>query len=612
MSNATERLSPLPDPATSPAGPNRLTSREVFRRNVTLVRQAASSIVPLVAILQIIGGLLGGMLLYAIGRVIDTLAATDTGWGSTWPWIAVLAVVTAVAGLITSASNELQRLVGEQVRAHTSDALIRSSAGVQFERFDDRDFYDRMRRAHDGSQGNAFQIVWSTLGITRSIVDITVIVVVIGALAPVLLPIALSAYIPLFFTSRASNRLLHRFDWDLAEDDRRRDYLASLFTGRDDAREVRMFELGRWFGDRHRALWADRLVRLRSVVRRRTAIALVGSFASSTIIALALGLVAWLASSGDLSLAAAGVGILGVHRISGAVTRLDGFMAGLHRSALHMRDYENYLAEAAAVREQTSGRAAPARVDTIEIADLSFRYQGARRNAVQSLRLALRRGEVLAIVGPNGSGKSTLMMLLCGLYKPTEGTIRWDGVDVNEFDPASLRARIAPMFQDSCRYELTVRQNVAVSRLEALEDDALLSGAIDEADAASLIGRLHHGADTMASRAYDDGIELSGGEWQRLAVARALFHGGSFLALDEPSADLDPLAEQQLITRLKADSDDRVTVFISHRFAAVRQADRIAVLQDGRLVEEGTHEDLMANRALYRSMYEAQLGATPD
>lgn len=580
----------------------------VLARNIRLVREAAGKSLILVGAVQVIGAVLGGVLLVAAGQVIDGLSGDAPDWGATWPWIVALAVVTTLTGVFTAVGTEQQALIAEMVAMHTSERLIAAGSRVPFEMFDQPSFYNRMQRASEGSRGSATTIVWATLAATRTVIESVVIVALLLAVVPLVIPIALAAYVPLYLTSRRGNRIQHRFRWAMTEDDRHRAYLSSVFADRDTAREVRMFDLGRYFGAKHSELWRTRLAELRTVVRRRIMHAGVGALVSSAMIAGALGFVAWLASRGDISLAAAGIGILGAHRLGGAAGRLNSHTSSLHQSGLQMQDYDRFLAEAEAAALLDEGADVPDRVAEITLEDVSFRYAGSDVDALSHIDLTLRAGEITALVGTNGSGKSTLMMVLCGLYPPTTGRVLWDGVDVSGFRPSALRSAVAPMFQDFTRYRLTARQNVVVSDLDAETDTARTMSAIDRAGAAPVVDRLDDGLATKLSRAYVDGTELSAGQWQRLAVARAFFHAGPLLILDEPSADLDPLAEREIIEELATRSEDRIVMIISHRFSAVRRAHRIIVLNDGRLVEQGDHERLLDSGGIYAAMYRTQVG----
>jgi len=559
-------------------------------------------------IVQLLGGFVAGATIWSVGQVIEGLTGEDPDWGATWPWIVVLAVLTTVAGLLTAIGREQQTLLGELVHRRTAERVIDASATVPFDRFDFGRFYDRMARAIGGAGGSASSIVFGTLGATRSLIDSVFIVIVLLTAAPIVIPIAIAAYVPLAISSRLSNRHFHRFLWDQTPTDRRRAYLASLFGQRDAGREVRMFGLGDTFGSWHARLWEERIVALRSLVRTRLAHAAIGSLVSSLMTAFALGLIAWLASRGDLSLANAGVGILAVHRLSGVARQLNVHLAALDRGGRQMRDYDQFIAEAESERELLTGDEPPRRIERIDMSGVHFTYPEAVAPALRGVDLTLLSGRVTAIVGPNGSGKSTLMMLLCGLYSPDQGAVHWNDQPIDDFHPDGFRGSIAAMFQGFTRYRLRARDNLTVADIDGADDDARIHQVVEKAGATDIVAQLSHGLETELSPQWDDGTELSAGQWQRIAAARALFRNAPLVILDEPTADLDALAEQKLVNELVAAADDRCVVFISHRFSAIRKADRIVVLNDGRVVQDGTHDELLADGGLYATMYRTQTG----
>jgi ATP-binding cassette, subfamily B, bacterial len=215
----------------------------------------------------------------------------------------------------------------------------------------------------------------------------------------------------------------------------------------------------------------------------------------------------------------------------------------------------------------------------------------------------LRRGQVMAIVGSNGSGKTTLAKMLCGLIPPTTGTIRWDGADIFECDPSLVRAQIAPVFQDYTRFQLTIRQSIGLGDVDRLDDDAAILAAARLAGLHELIDSHETGLDTRLGKEFVAGTDVSGGEWQRLAIARALFRDAPIIVMDEPSASLDPRGEAALLDLLHALGTDRIVIFVSHRFATVRSADVVMVLEQGEVVELGSHDELMKARGLYSDLF---------
>ena len=241
-----------------------------------------------------------------------------------------------------------------------------------------------------------------------------------------------------------------------------------------------------------------------------------------------------------------------------------------------------------------------------EFKDVGFRYPGSERWAVRHLTFTIGLGERVALVGENGAGKTTLVKLLARLYDPDEGQILLDGVDLRDYDLVSLRRNIGVIFQDFVRYDFILKENIGVSEIERLEDDARIHEAARRSRAEDVAGRLAGGYDQMLGRRFDGGVELSGGEWQKVALARAYLREAQVLILDEPTAALDARAEYEVFLRFAELTKGRMAVLISHRFSTVRMADRILVLQGGELMDHGTHEELVARGGLYAELFSLQ------
>jgi ATP-binding cassette subfamily B protein len=246
------------------------------------------------------------------------------------------------------------------------------------------------------------------------------------------------------------------------------------------------------------------------------------------------------------------------------------------------------------------------------VEDVTFRYPGTERLALRGASVRLRRGEVVALVGENGSGKTTLAKLLCGLYRPTSGRILWNGVDTAELPLSELRRGVAIVFQDFARYELSAADNIALGRHERATDRPAVEAAARLAGAHDIVAALPDGYETRLSRAFTAGTDLSIGQWQRLALARAFFRDAGFLVFDEPTSALDPRAEQELFETVQQLATGRTVLLISHRFSTVRSADRIYVLDEGRVIEEGNHAGLMSRRGRYAELYTLQAAAYAD
>jgi ATP-binding cassette subfamily B protein len=287
-------------------------------------------------------------------------------------------------------------------------------------------------------------------------------------------------------------------------------------------------------------------------------------------------------------------------------------VGNLYESALFLEDVRDFMALRPAIEERRPTAPPPRSFDRLDAEGITFAYPGAERPAVADVSLTIARGEVVALVGENGSGKTTLAKILSGLYAPQRGRVLWDDVDVLTTDPRLLRERIAVLFQDYVRWALSARDNIGLGQHERLHDDDAIREAAVRAGADEHLSGLPAGYDTVLSRMFSGGSDLSGGQWQRVSLARALFRDAPLLILDEPAAALDPIAEARLFASLRELVENRTALFISHRFSSVRLADRIYVLDAGRIVEQGSHDDLMEREGRYARMFRLQASAYLD
>jgi ATP-binding cassette subfamily B protein len=339
---------------------------------------------------------------------------------------------------------------------------------------------------------------------------------------------------------------------------------------------------------------------------------LLGSIGGGMALVVVWSAVVWLLATGRVSVALAGTAVFALRSANASVQGLVSVGARMFRTGMYLDDWTKFLDEAGGY-QMRRGQAAPKDPQEICVASLVYRYEGAERNALDGLDITIRRGEVLALVGENGSGKTTLTKLLTGLYLPTSGTIEWDGVDTREMDPVALWRRVAMVPQEFAHWPLSAKENVTQGHSAGAE--TALWAALEASGADEVVNRLRSGLRTLLAREWVGGEELSGGQWQRIALARAFYPPAGLLVLDEPTSALDPRAEHRIFAGLRQLAASRAVVLVTHRLTNVTVADRIVVLDRGRIVQEGTFSRLAEEPGLFRELWRLQndrTTATPE
>jgi ATP-binding cassette, subfamily B, bacterial len=552
----------------------------------------------LAAIYQLLGAAAALGVVAAGKLTFDALLSPEQASFGLTTSLLLLALATAVSGSVGPLQTQQHRLLGERVSQRVWDRLLDTTARADLVTYESTGFSTALERVRQHALEHPFAVTAALLGMTGSLVGVGTMSVVLIAVEPLLLPLLLAAGIPAILLSRWASRTEFAFAHRLTTMFRRRHYLRELLTQRPYAAEVRAFDAFGPLRSRHAVLNDEANVALRQQVRRRQVIAGLTTIGVAGALTGALLAIVALVRSGQISLSEAGAAAIAVRLLSGQLGVLFASIGGLLESAPFLADLDTFVSSGPTPVPRGQKRSL---VSDVALRDVRFSYPGQEHPAVDGVDIEIHAGEVVALVGENGSGKTTLAKLVAGLYDPAAGSRSWDGVSLPAPD---LRASVTVIFQDFVRYQMTLRENITIS---APSGDVATAAA--SAGLTRTLAALPDGVDTMLGRDLDEGVDLSGGQWQRVALARALYRDTPLIVLDEPAAALDPRAEHELFTNVRATLGGRAALLISHRFSSTRMADRIYVMDAGRVVECGTHDELMAAAGQYAELYRLQSAA---
>ena len=528
------------------------------------------------------------------------------------PLVVALAAATALSGLATSSQQLLQRLLGEEVQRLTWDRIIDVTTHVPLETFENPAYFDALQRVKTNAVLRPLTLSQGLVQVVSGLLGMAGLTVALVVIQPILVAVLLAGSLPLWLISRTTGRVEFRFRVGQTTQLRLNEYLIATLSGREESKEIRAFDLGSVLKRRWHENYAGYLADYHAHIRRRLALGGLGALVTTLVTSASLGVLVWLIVSHRIGVAEGGAALLAVRLLGGNLQQVFFGVGELFESALFLKDYDEFLARRPAAGPPRANLASTPRVAPfaeLSLCDVGFRYPGASTWALRDISLTLRAGETIALVGENGSGKTTLAKLLGQLYAPTSGEILWDETNTSALDPAALRAHIGVIFQDFVRYQLSARENIAFGRAERMDDLAAVDLAARQAGADRFLEALPVGYETGLGKQYQGGLDLSGGQWQRVALARAFFRDASLLVLDEPTASMDARSEHQLFEHVRRLEAGRTLVLISHRFSTVRDADRIYVLDQGRIIEHGSHAELIEAGGRYAELFELQASA---
>ena len=580
------------------------------RRAIDLVWTTSRSLTVTLAILTLVGGILPAVIAYVGKLIVDgVVAATQVADPDTNALLLLVGlealIVIGVAATqrgISASQSLLRALLGQRVNV----MILEKAMTLELTHFEDSEFYDKLTQARREASSRPLSLVTRTFGLVQNVISLVSYSVLLFAFSPWAVAILIAAGLPSFFAeAKFSGDAFRLFRWR-SPDTRMQLYLETVIAREDGVKEVKLLQLGPRLMQRYRDIFAKLFIEDRKLTLRRDTWGFLLGLLSIGALYAAYGWIVITTIAGTITLGAMTMYLLLFRQGQSAVAAILTSVSGMYEDNLYLSNLYEYLEQPVPTRVGSLTKG-PTPDRGLEFENVSFTYAGASEKALDGINLQIKPGESLALVGENGSGKTTLIKLLTRLYEPTEGRILLDGLDLNKWDVEALRQRIGVIFQDFGRYQFTVGENIGAGDVRHIDDTQRWEAAAKTGLAAPFIEDMPDGYETQLGRWFKGGRELSGGQWQKVALSRAFMRSDAdILVLDEPTAAMDASSEAEVFEHFRTASSDKMTILISHRFSTVRAAAQIIVIHQGKILERGNHESLLAQDGQYAHLFKLQ------